>query len=223
MPALSSDRSLLLIGEPNIRNLVLFAELSTHTGCDCDLCAYDVALSRPRAQASTLVLFDAQAQPPEALGYRLHRVIEHYPRSFLALLNCGRELQLDDFITWPMLRGGLPPGAPVAEVVKAVNKIHDGEYWISRQVVSQVIHDVGTRMRADVGYLDQLTVRERSVLELICDGSSNKHIAETLYISVHTVKSHTYNLFRKLHVGNRVQAASIAHMTSIANGMKRNA
>ena len=57
-----------------------------------------------------------------------------------------------------------------------------------------------------------LTAREREVLRLIDGGLSNKEIAANLHIEVSTVKNHVHNLFEKLHVTSRMQAA--AHLGS---------
>ena len=53
----------------------------------------------------------------------------------------------------------------------------------------------------------QLSVRELSVLKLLVKGKSNEEIAKELNISIHTAKAHTGNIFRKLSVKDRVQAA----------------
>lgn len=54
---------------------------------------------------------------------------------------------------------------------------------------------------------NDLTTREKEILDKIATGNSNKDIATALYISLHTVKTHIYNIFKKLNVSSRVQAA----------------
>jgi DNA-binding NarL/FixJ family response regulator len=61
---------------------------------------------------------------------------------------------------------------------------------------------------AEVG--DDLTFREREVLRLIAAGATDKEIAKTLSLSLHTVKSHVRNILSKLHAANRQQAARLA-------------
>jgi RNA polymerase sigma factor (sigma-70 family) len=60
-----------------------------------------------------------------------------------------------------------------------------------------------------------LSVRERRVMQLVCDGKSNLEIAAVLHLSPHTVKNHLKKIFKKLNVNSRGQAAAIA----LANGM----
>ncbi len=55
-----------------------------------------------------------------------------------------------------------------------------------------------------------LSAREREVLALIADGSTNREIAAQLYLSPHTVKEHTSALYRKLKARNRAEAVQRA-------------
>ena len=57
---------------------------------------------------------------------------------------------------------------------------------------------------------DELTERERQILELIAEGSSNKEIGQQLFLTEKTVKHYVTNILQKLHVRNRVQAALLA-------------
>ena len=59
--------------------------------------------------------------------------------------------------------------------------------------------------------LTQLSEREREFLTLVAEGMTNAQIAERLTVSDHTVKFHLQNIFQKLSVGNRTEAASLYH------------
>lgn len=61
---------------------------------------------------------------------------------------------------------------------------------------------------------DSLTNREKMVLELISLGHSNKKIADTLHISIPTVKFHVKNIYSKLGISSRVQASNLAYRVS---------
>ena len=56
----------------------------------------------------------------------------------------------------------------------------------------------------------QLSRRETEILQLVITGISNKDIAEKLFISIHTVKTHLYNIYKTLKIRNRVEAVSWA-------------
>ena len=66
----------------------------------------------------------------------------------------------------------------------------------------------------------RLTGRERQVIELIADGSSNREIAGSLTIAAHTVKTHVHNILEKLALRTRLQIAAYAHAEGFrtANG-----
>ena len=57
----------------------------------------------------------------------------------------------------------------------------------------------------------QLSRRETEILQLVITGISNKDIAEKLFISIHTVKTHLYNIYKTLKIRNRVEAVAWAH------------
>lgn len=76
----------------------------------------------------------------------------------------------------------------------------------------EIKEDQGNSVRANVNHKlrSSLTDREVEVLDLIADGFTNPEISNTLSISVHTAKTHVINIFNKLGVNNRTQAAVIA-------------
>ncbi|MNG34406.1 Transcriptional regulatory protein LiaR [compost metagenome] len=64
---------------------------------------------------------------------------------------------------------------------------------------------------------EQLTEREMDVLKLVAQGKSNQEIADDLFIGIKTVKFHVTNIFSKLGVDDRTQAAIYAHKHGIAD------
>jgi DNA-binding CsgD family transcriptional regulator len=60
----------------------------------------------------------------------------------------------------------------------------------------------------------KITEREKEIIELICQGKSNREIEETLHISLQTVKNYIYNIFQKLNVRNRVELSNLISQLS---------
>jgi LuxR family transcriptional regulator of csgAB operon len=91
--------------------------------------------------------------------------------------------------------------------LKGIRAIFDGEIWISRQILLRYVMSGGTDVAAQTHNDQLLTEREQQILSLVSVGVDNEEIGEKLCISVNTVKTHMYNIFKKIHVTNRLQAA----------------
>jgi DNA-binding CsgD family transcriptional regulator len=74
--------------------------------------------------------------------------------------------------------------------------------------------------RAPLRQQTLLTAREQEIVRHLMTGASNTEIADSLFVSEHTVKSHLYNVFKKLNVKNRLQAVSWARSISAGRGRK---
>jgi DNA-binding NarL/FixJ family response regulator len=74
------------------------------------------------------------------------------------------------------------------------------------------------RPRAVPGQVEGLTVRELEILRLVAGGLPNSRIATTLWITEQTVKFHLSNVYRKLGLANRTQAAHYAHVHGLLDG-----
>lgn len=91
----------------------------------------------------------------------------------------------------------------------AIAQVVSGQPAFPLQLVSAAMRDpVGGA--ADLRMIDSLTARERSVLDCIAEGMTNKQIARTLEISPATVKAHVERIIGKLGVADRTQAAVLA-------------
>ena len=91
--------------------------------------------------------------------------------------------------------------------LKGVNAIFDGEVWVSRQILLRYIMNHAEGKNPEEGQTIQLTQREQQILSLMSAGVGNDEISERLCISVNTVKTHMYNIYKKIQVSNRLQAA----------------
>jgi NarL family two-component system response regulator LiaR len=123
---------------------------------------------------------------------------------------------LDDERLLPAIRAGaagyLLKNAQPQELARAIRTAHAGEALIDPAVAARLV-DALASDRPDDRY-DELTPRERDVLELIGRGYSNKRIAHELGAAEKTVKNHVSHVLAKLGVTDRTQAALYANRSS---------
>ena len=100
----------------------------------------------------------------------------------------------------------VPKSAPRQVLINAIRAILSGGTYMPAEVVAALRESHSQSRDEQATGRDELTLRQRRVLELLSQGMSNKQIARTLAISEITVKAHVSSIFRKLGVTNRVQA-----------------
>ncbi len=97
-------------------------------------------------------------------------------------------------------------------LIEAIRSVHAGNSFIQPNMTKELIKEFNrVTMRENSKHeMKNLTAREMEVLELIAEGMINKEIARQLFISEKTVKNHVSNIFKKLNVSDRTQAAIYA-------------
>jgi DNA-binding NarL/FixJ family response regulator len=111
-------------------------------------------------------------------------------------------------------KGYLLKDMPVDELVQAIRLAHRGYTQIAPGLMEKLMEHPPVETpepKKILSDLETLTPREREVLCLIKTGSTNREIAEQLYISESTVKTHVMHLFDRLNLKNRAQLAIYAN------------
>ena len=121
---------------------------------------------------------------------------------------------LDEAMIFKSLKAGakgyLSKDSSVSDLTKAIKAVHQGELWIERKLMSRffdqeaIADSKGKNLHGRTK--EGLTLREREVLSHLATGCTNKEIAQDLFISEKTVKTHLSSIFRKLKVTRRLQA-----------------
>lgn len=101
--------------------------------------------------------------------------------------------------------GYLLKKTPPAKILAAIEEIHAGGAPMSAKIARRVLDVFHKKMPTDDA--EQLSVREQEILQLLVEGLSHKAIAERLFISPHTVRTHLKNIYEKLHVHSKSEAA----------------
>lgn len=109
-------------------------------------------------------------------------------------------------------RGYILKGVAAGDLVRIVRQVNGGESYVTPALAAGLLTELrGDRRRIGAAHLYQeLTERERQILELVAKGQSNKEVARGLDLAEKTVKHHMTNVLEKLQVRNRVEAALLA-------------
>lgn len=116
----------------------------------------------------------------------------------------------DDHIVVEAIRAGadgyLLKNIESEELIEAIVSVYKGDSILDPSVTDSVFNELKMeeeRLKKE----SKLSPRESNILEMISQGKANKEIAESLYISDKTVRNYVSNIFRKLNVSNRTEAA----------------
>ena len=157
----------------------------------------------------TIILIDCLFLPPVAALQQLEQLPSRLANNVMvALMNLPRDEDMDVRAVAQGIRGLFYTNIDTTQLVAGIKTMFEGEVWISRKILaSAVFTPERNPRRASLRTKELLTRRERQILSLISIGASNDEIADRLNISSNTVRTHVYNLYRKISVPNRMQAA----------------
>ena len=104
------------------------------------------------------------------------------------------------------------------ELVDAIRVVAAGNSLFGPAATERLVARFSQQAAPDAGRsLDELTDREREILRLLATGLSNAELAEHLFLSETTVKTHVSSILRKLHVRDRVQAVIAAYDSGLVS------
>jgi NarL family two-component system response regulator LiaR len=144
------------------------------------------------------------------------RLLEEQPECKVIVLTSF----LDDEKMYPVIEAGafsyLLKTSRASEIADAIRAAARGQSVLESQVASKMMNRLRRPQQTAAQPHEDLTDREMEVLKLIALGKSNQEIAEDLFIGIKTVKYHLTNLFSKLGVEDRTQAAIYAHRNGLS-------
>jgi DNA-binding NarL/FixJ family response regulator len=162
-----------------------------------------------------VVLMDVQM--PGQDGLAATREIVALGRTASSRVVILTTFDLDEYV-YEALRAGasgfLLKRAPAADLVAGVRVVAAGEALLAPSVTRRLIDRFAARptpRTSDLALLKSLTERERDVLGLLAQGLSNAEIADRLFLTEGTVKTHVKHVFEKLEVRDRTQAVIFAY------------
>jgi LuxR family transcriptional regulator, positive regulator of biofilm formation len=209
--ALNAPLRLSIVGRNQLQNRLLEAYLRQHLP---DLQILEqreqwAPPATPDEAPPALVLWDCFTLPAADLWIKL--VLGGAPdpaHTNLALFNVVSDSagELEAQAIERNVRGVFYLSDPPALLAKGIAGVLGGELWYSRRITSRMLCDPQRFRARNEAREAMLTTREKEILIAIAAGGANQEIAEELRISLHTVKTHLYNIYKKIDVRNRLEA-----------------
>jgi DNA-binding NarL/FixJ family response regulator len=175
------------------------------------------AVDLARELAPDVVLLDVRM--PRLDGLEATKAIVGDPRLGSVRIIILTTFALDEYIFEAVRHGAsgfLVKDTEPVELLRAVRVVAAGDALLSPKVTRQLIGEFATRAQPPPPrQLDELTNREREVTALVAEGLSNEDIAERLYLSPATAKTHVNRAMTKLGVRDRAQLVVYAYQSGL--------
>ena len=130
----------------------------------------------------------------------------------IIVLTSLRDLGIHDLAVVRGARGVLTKMESPETLLKAIEKIHEGELWVNRNATSRILMQIAAanapkEITIQEKRLASLTVKEQKVVHAIHISSEKtlKQVADKLHISEHTLRNHLASIYEKLEVRNRLE------------------
>jgi LuxR family transcriptional regulator of csgAB operon len=205
------EKSVYIVGPMKFQNELLASFLSRNTGFRCFKTGHFGDIDFDNAWDTMILLFDAangsltefwEFISPDSSSSKLEPHVAFFNSPLHRKMHAAYRKAISRG-----LRGLFFETGSIHDLLKGVKSIAKGELWISREFLNSVVDNRGNLNHHFSTPQEGLTPREEEILMEIASGASNAEISEALNISYHTVKTHISNIFAKINVPNRFQAA----------------
>ncbi|MDT8879085.1 LuxR C-terminal-related transcriptional regulator [Halomonas saccharevitans] len=206
---MEQEQRLVLLVTANNPQSQLFIDY-LHQQLDCQVSVVAPTAEWKGMEASpTVVLLDAD-HIDEATMQQWHVRAAEADDMSLAAFNLRDEEHAVEILSAMNLQGVFYRSDALEMICKGLTILLEGNLWMSRSLMTRMIQFFRRQQLNSYRPVCGLTHRELEIIAMLGTGASNIEIADQLFVSEHTVKSHLYNIFRKIKVHNRLQAVNWA-------------
>jgi len=206
--SVGKSRQLLLITHPSVQANAFASYLSDLLSVFVDVHNINKPLVQ-RLPRGTVVLFDIAVSNKKLNGIWRDIIQSQVEGPRLLIINSAQKYELYEMAKWPALYGVFRHDDDESRLIEGVKAVLHGEQTAELSVMHPAMY-AAVHTSSDSDNVP-LTERECEILNELRHGATNMDIARALFISENTVRTHLYNVFRKLSVKNRTQAVSWAN------------
>jgi LuxR family transcriptional regulator of csgAB operon len=205
----ATGKIIYIVGPRKLQNDAIASCLKRETGIECFLLEHIEHIPQQDDHPlQRLVLFDCHRKDPERILAELRPYLkEKQFTNHAVLFNVPRDQGIEGQCVLEGIQGFFYEQDSLGLFLKGVRAVGEGELWLSREIKTKCILEGTHREKASKNGNAILTRRQIEILALVAVGAKNDEIADKLCVSPHTVKTHLYNIFKKINVPNRMQAA----------------
>ncbi|MBU3071105.1 LuxR C-terminal-related transcriptional regulator [Aestuariicella sp. G3-2] len=198
-----------LLGYKDMQTNFLSTLINNELNMRCEIQSYSNSESYQDMILGQLTLVDCKYVPLDDIDLFFDSKCSDSSR--VALINVQTNEDYEKLALWPQVKGMFYETVKQDVLISGLKVLLNGGDWLPRHVMQRLIDEYRSapkRPRNNV----KLTRREQQILKMLLDGSTNLQIAEVLEVSEYTIKSHLYNVFKKIDVKNRIQAYNWAQL-----------
>ncbi|MGF1910779.1 response regulator transcription factor [Vibrio kasasachensis] len=196
----STKTNLVLLGSLNIQNRVVYDALREVQGVTVYLKQFnDMSTTLEKVNIDVLLLEFKDINKFNRMSLGVSLIIYNTPDEV-------SEVQLTKL---PNLKGVLYIKSSKEHLIQCVEHVCRGDMWLPRKLMVSMLKNFLLISTPPNGVLDLLTRREQQILKHLVNGYSNQQIADKLFVTESTVKTHVYKLYRKINVRCRRDAISL--------------
>ncbi len=205
LPSLSSAPQLplgLYSNRPQESLTELVAQVEEALGIPCDylyLQDDNSVLDRP------LLVIDCETYTPNRIQTWLSEQGDN-PLPPVALFGTQPGSLHESLLEWPCVRGLFFDDTPNQQIAEGLKLILEGELWVPRRLMQAYLERYRRPPTNSIKTPNLLTKREREILILLEKGTTNAAMANAMEVSEHTIKTHLYNIYKKINAANRIEA-----------------
>jgi DNA-binding NarL/FixJ family response regulator len=203
---------ILLVDDHEVVRLGLRSLLARHSGFEvvAEASTETEAVEMAEAHRPDVVLMDIRLAGGNGVA-ACEAIMARLPETKVIMLTSFAE----DELLFAAIRAGAAgyvlKQVGSGEVIRAIEAVGRGDAVLDPSLTQRVFQEMRRSIKSDeASYFDELTAGEKQVLLHIAEGKTNREIGAVLYLSEGTVRNYVSNVFSKLGVSNRAEAAAYA-------------